>query len=99
MTQPVPTEDGLKERLLSMEYSPDQVMSVVGRLLGLQGDLRDAMLDWWNNRQLANPVRGEYSLNSLQERFGLTYLGALLTLDDIDRHPEETLALLKRGLH
>lgn len=93
-----PTQETLLSRLLTLEYPTEQAVHVAQRLLSLQGDLHEAVLAWWNDETPPNIVRGAYSLLSLQATFGLTHIGAILTLDDIDHHPEETLSLLQRGL-
>jgi hypothetical protein len=93
-----PTQEALLSRLLTFEYPTEQAANVAQRLLSLQGDLHEALLAWWNDETPPNIVRGAYSLLSLQASFGLTQIGAILTLDDIDQHPEETLSLLQHGL-
>ena len=89
----------LRERLEQLGYPSRATEEVSQQLQHLQGDLRRALEHWLETGEVELSLKIEgYTIPRLMEEFGMTVPAALLTLDWLQRSPQEALAALEHGI-
>jgi len=81
-----------------MNCSERMAALIENRLAGLEESLRPALEAWLLDGSVQDAVVEEYSLKGLMEEKGLTFTGALLTLDGLIKQPELTRKAIAAGI-
>lgn len=90
----------MKETIINrMHCTEAQAQKLEQKLSGISPLLQPVLEDWLQtgNEDSDLQVHG-YSVNSLMQTYGISFTGALLSLDWLIREPEKAAAAIEKGI-
>ena len=91
--------ENIVNKLISVGYPEAAAKIVAEKLSALSGNLKIAADTWVNTGIQSEIASNGYSTLSLMQRFqGMTYPAALLTIDWLNRDPENAIKSIERGI-
>ena len=84
--------------LIENGYSEKSANLILEDLIHLSSPLDKYLMEWIDNGNCKDYVSDGFSVLDFQEKRGMKYPAALLTMDWLIKEPERTKESLKRGL-
>lgn len=88
----------LLDLLKEENYPTNMVDSTIKKLEQLQPDIKSAFMLWMSDGNNPTITIEGYSFIDLTSKYGMTPIGAFITLDWLKRNPEKASKALKRGI-
>ena len=86
-------------KILADEGYPAQMLeSTIAKLNHLHPEIATAFITWLSEGKIPTLSVEGYSFATLTRNYGMSPVGAFLTLDWLQREPEKASAALKRGI-
>ena len=90
----------MKEQIMQrMNITEKQAEKLAEKLKGIDPSLEHILNQWFSDGIEDNDEEFEgYSVNSLKKQFGMSFTGAILTLDWLVRDPQIAKAAILKGI-
>ncbi|MBR2589744.1 MAG: hypothetical protein IKE65_02345 [Clostridia bacterium] len=90
----------MKEKIMQRKNCTEQMAAKLeSKLSKISPELQPILDNWLENGvESSDEMIHGYSVNSLMEKYGLAFTGALLTLDWLLREPETAAAAIEEGI-
>lgn len=88
----------IKARLANeFGYSIQEAETIAQDIMVLNNPVHDAFIHWWQTREIRPLTVQKYSIESLQEKYGMNTIAAFLTLGWLLDDPKAALNSIAQG--